>query len=181
MKHEIHDSIKMPAGVQLNVQGTIVSVNGKKGTLQRQFVAPGVTIKNETQQLIFQAPKGTLREKRTIKTFKAHLKNMIMGVTEGYKYELKICSGHFPMSVAVEGNKKVTIKNFLGEKVPRGAIIDEGVTVKVEGDRVICEGADKERVGQTAARIEKATRIKGRDRRVFQDGIYIIGKAKSAS
>ena len=41
---------------------------------------------------------------------------------------------------------------------------------------VVVKGADREKVGQTAANIERACRIKKRDRRVFQDGVYIVSK-----
>ena len=76
------------------------------------------------------------------------------------------------MSVSVDKNR-VIIKNFLGEKTPRSAKILEGINIKVEGFDVIVTGIDLEKVGQTAANIESACRITNRDRRVFQDGIYI--------
>ena len=41
---------------------------------------------------------------------------------------------------------------------------------------VVITGVDREKVGQTAAIIERACRVTGRDRRVFQDGIYIVSK-----
>lgn len=69
------------------------------------------------------------------------------------------------------------INNFLGEKQPRVARILEGVTVKIGNDEVILTGIDKEKVGNTAANIERATRITKRDPRVFQDGIYITERA----
>ena len=51
------------------------------------------------------------------------------------------------------------------------------VQVKVENKSdVFVSGVDREKVGQTAAIIEKACRIRGRDRRIFQDGIYIVSK-----
>lgn len=112
-------------------------------------------------------------------TIRAHINNMIKGVTEGFTYKLKIRYAHFPMKVSVKGNE-VIIENFLGEKHPRRARIMEGVTVKISGEDVIVTGIDKEKVGQTAANIEQATRIKGRDPRVFQDGIYIVEKAGKA-
>ena len=51
------------------------------------------------------------------------------------------------------------------------------VQVRVENKvDVIVSGADREKVGQTAANIERACKIRKRDRRVFQDGIYIVSK-----
>ena len=41
---------------------------------------------------------------------------------------------------------------------------------------VVVSGIDKEKVGQTSANIERCTTVKNRDRRVFQDGIYLLEK-----
>ena len=68
------------------------------------------------------------------------------------------------------------IRNFLGERSSRSAKILDGVEIKVEADKIRLSGADKEKVGQSAANIEQATHIKGYDRRVFQDGVYITQK-----
>ena len=72
----------------------------------------------------------------------------------------------------------VEIRNFLGEKGARKAKIVGSAEVRVEKDMLILTGTDKESVGQTAANIEAACRISKRDRRVFQDGIYIVEKPK---
>lgn len=66
------------------------------------------------------------------------------------------------------------IQNFLGERYPRKAEILETVKVEVKGEIITVTGIDKEKVGQTAANIERATKVKNRDIRVFQDGIYIV-------
>jgi large subunit ribosomal protein L6 len=79
----------------------------------------------------------------------------------------------------VEG-KAISIENFMGERKPRIARIVGQSLVVVQGDEVIVTGIDKEHVGQTAANVEQATRIKGRDPRVFQDGIYFIEKGLGA-
>ena len=92
-----------------------------------------------------------------------------------FKYKLKIVYAHFPITAKVEG-KKLLIQNFLGEKSPRVAKIVGDVNVKVEGDEVTVEGINKEEVGQTAINIEQATVVRYRDRRTFQDGIYIFSK-----
>jgi len=118
----------------------------------------------------------TKKEKKNIGAYNAHIKNMIKGLKEPYNYVLKICSGHFPMNVSVS-NDEFIVKNFLGEKTPRVLKLKKKVKVKVEGDQVIVESADKELAGQTAAAIEKLCKITNRDPRIFQDGIWIISKA----
>ena len=79
------------------------------------------------------------------------------------------------MNVTLSGNQ-FSVKNFLGEKIPRKAVIPAGVKAEVKGDIVELTGVDKEKVGQAAANIEQSTRITNRDRRIFQDGCYIILK-----
>ena len=116
-----------------------------------------------------------MKEKALIGTWKAHLSNMVQGVNQGFLYEMKVVFAHFPMKVAVKGNV-MTIDNFLGEKATRTAAIAGDVKVNVKGDIVTIEGNDKECVGQTAGNLEKATVVKGRDTRVFQDGVYVISK-----
>jgi len=110
-------------------------------------------------------------------TAAAHIRNMLKGVTDGYRYELKSVYAHFPVTIkAYEKNKEVRIENFTGEKTPRHAKILENVKVTVKGEDVIVEGSSLASVSQTAANIQNATKIKKKDLRVFLDGIYISGK-----
>ncbi|MEM4717871.1 MAG: 50S ribosomal protein L6, partial [Desulfurococcaceae archaeon] len=67
----------------------------------------------------------------------------------------------------------VRIKNFLGEKSDRIARIYGDVKVRVSGSDIIIEGVDIEEVGLTASSLERATKIRDLDRRIFADGIYI--------
>jgi large subunit ribosomal protein L6 len=88
---------------------------------------------------------------------------------------MKIVYAHFPMTVKAVGDK-VTIENFLGERYPRTAKIVGSAKVQVKGEEVVITGINKEDVGQTMANLEQATKIKGRDPRVFQDGIYFVSR-----
>jgi large subunit ribosomal protein L6 len=101
---------------------------------------------------------------------------MIKGVKDGFTYNLKAFYSHFPMTLAVNGDI-FNVNNYFGERVPRAAKILNGVNVKVSNKtEITVSGIDKEAVGQTAANIERCTTIKNRDRRVFQDGIYLLNK-----
>ena len=134
-----------------------------------------MNIKIESSQITISYEKTGKKQKTQLFTTRAHIKNMIKGVQEGYTYKLKICSGHFPMNVSLKGNK-IEIKNFIGEKVPRTLILKDGAKVEIKGDIIDVSGINKEIVGQTAASIEKLTKRPGFDKRIFQDGIYIIEK-----
>ncbi len=167
--------IVIPDGITSTIDNNLVTIKGSKGEVQRSFLHPRVVFKLEGDKIILESKDASKREKTMHNTFRAHLKNMFKGAAEGHIYKLKICSGHFPMNVAVN-NGEFVIKNFLGEKVPRVLKIKEGADVKLEGDQITVTSGNKETAGQVAADIEKLTTIKGRDLRIFQDGIYITDK-----
>ena len=137
---------------------------------------PKGTIKVEGSKVVISAKNATKREKMHMGSIEAHVKNMITGVQKPYIYKLKVCASHFPMNVTISGNELI-IKNFLGEKVPRTIKFDKDVKVKIAGDIIEVECADIELAGRTASKFEGLTFINKRDRRIFQDGIYITHKA----
>jgi len=175
MKDDLTREIELKSGVTVKLEGNLLKVKGPKGEISRVFLHPKITISVEQNKVVLFAPKSTKREKTLVGSFESHIINMVKGVQEPYVYRLKICSGHFPMNVAVTGNE-VVIKNFLGEAVPRRVEIMKGAEVKVVDEEIIVSSADKEVAGQTAAKIETACRITNRDRRIFQDGCYITQK-----
>ena len=175
MKKAIEENIKIPEGVQVTSEKGIVTVKGLKGELKRKFDDPWFQIKTEANNIQIKVDKATKREKTKTYTYIKHIRNMLAGVVDPMIYKLKVCSGHFPMNAAVSGNT-FSVKNFLGEKIPRSLNIKEGVTVKLDGDIITVESPDIELAGQTAGALEKLTRITNKDLRIFQDGIYIIEK-----
>ena len=176
----VEERVPVPGNVEVKIDGMKVTVKGPKGELSRDFShAKGIIIRleegEEGKEVVVETYFANRRRKALVGTIAAHIENMITGVTKGYRYRLKIIYSHFPVTVKVEGDK-IIIENFLGEKAPRVAKIFGVVKVKVQKDEVIVEGIDIEAVGQTAANIELATKVKGFDRRVFVDGIYIYKK-----
>lgn len=177
MKLDIIEKVKIPEGVTLDIDNNIVKVKGSKGSNEKKIFHPKVKIEKKDNLVILTSKKATKKDKTMINTLKAHIKNMIKGVEKGYEYQLKICSGHFPMNVSLQDNQ-LTIKNFFGEKKPRKVRILEGAKVKIEGDIIKINGLDIDIVSQTASKIELTTKRNGFDRRIFQDGIWIIKKGK---
>ncbi len=172
-------SVVIPQGVTANFTEGVFTAQGPAGEVSKKLMHPLVliTVSDGTVTL---APrkKGSLGAvaKMYINTYRAHVRNILAGVVEPFVYELKICSGHFPMSVALKGNV-LEVKNFLGEKVPRRVSLDPAAKVVVAGEKITVTCVDKELAGQTAARIEQLCRISNRDRRVFMDGLWIVNRA----
>ena len=171
----LREEIPIPEGITVTVDEA-VTVKGSKGTLTRNFNnAKAISISVEDGNVVVQARFPKKKEKAMLGTIKSHINNMIIGLTDGFTYNMKIVYAHFPMTVKKAGNK-ITIENFLGERHPRSAKIVGDANVQIKGDEVIVSGINKEHVGQTMANMEQATKIKGRDPRVFQDGIYLVSK-----
>jgi large subunit ribosomal protein L6 len=171
----IHKEIEIPSEVTMDLKEEVLKIKGPKGELERTFFHPRVNMKMDGKNLVIHCNNPKRAEMGLSGTWNAHVNNMIKGVVEGFHYKMRIIFSHFPIKTSVKGHELV-IENFLGERHPRRAKIVEGVTAKISGDSITLEGIDKEKVGQTAANIEKATIVKGYDPRVFQDGIYLVSR-----
>ncbi|MBU5678547.1 MAG: 50S ribosomal protein L6 [Candidatus Aenigmatarchaeota archaeon] len=181
-KIKLAKKIKIPSEVDIKVEGKKIEIIGPKGKLSKDFSNPifddEIDIRLEDRELIIYSISDERKLKAMVGTISAHAKNMIIGVTKGYKYYMKIHYVHFPISVEAkkQGNKiEILIKNFLGERKPRIVTL-ENVDIEVKGDTLILKGIDKEVLGNAAGKIERATKVKNRDRRVFTDGIYLFKK-----
>ena len=167
--------ITIPAGIEVTVERARITVKGPKGQSERAF-AKNVDIKKVDGKIEVSTKDETAKSRAIVGTFIAHIKNMFAGVQSPFVYKLKIASIHFPITVTIE-NGSLLVKNFLGEKRPRRAKIPANAIVKIQGDYVTVESSDLEIAGMAASRIEQATRVRGRDRRTFLDGIYMVEKA----
>lgn len=176
---EMKEELKIPDGVQITIEEKTVHAKGPKGTMSKLLAHPKIHLAvngNVIQISCTQSPRR--KEKALVGTYKAHIRNMIKGVTIGYETKMKTVFAHFPIKTSVEGNLFV-IQNFLGERFARKAEILPDVKVEVKAEHITVSGIDKESVGQTAANIERATKVKNRDIRVFQDGIYIVKRGRA--
>jgi len=170
------EELEIPKGVKVTLDGNHhITVKGPNGKITKDFShVRGIKVSIEENKIIFSTnfPKsGTLALTKTIYNL---IKNLIIGVQTNYKYICKVCYSHFPCTVEVKPDKKeIHVVNFLGERAPRVTNYLDNVEVKVEGEDVILTGPDKETLGQTAANIQRCCRIRKKDPRVFQDGVYL--------
>ena len=172
----VEKTVEAPEGVTLELKSMAVKVNGPKGNLERDFTGEPVKLALSKNKINLSVAFPRKRELAMLGTIEAHIRNMIIGVTQGYTYRLTIVYSHFPITVDIKP-KMVEIKNLYGQRNPRKAqIFGDDVKVRVEGDDVIITGINKEHVGQTSANIQEVCKLRGKehkDPRRFMDGIWL--------
>jgi large subunit ribosomal protein L6 len=175
-EQEITVQVEAPASVTLRKEGNLIEVKGKLGKVKKDFTKLPATVTVEGNKITIK-PYGTRkRDLAVTNTARSIITGMIKGVEKGYRYKLKIIFAHFPISVKVKG-KEIHVENFFGERSARiSHIIGDATKVSVVGEDVVIQGPSLEDVSQTAANIELSTKTKGKDQRVFLDGLYIYSK-----
>ena len=174
---EISENVQVPDDVEVSLEGKRFTVKGPKGTLVRDFSFAPVSMELNGKNICIRAEWPRKREASLVGTLRSHMQNMITGVRKGFTYKVKIVFSHFPISVKLKG-KTVLIENFTGERSPRKAKIIGDVQVKIQSEDVFVQGIDLEKVSQTAANIEQATRVKRKDPRIFLDGLYVYERSE---
>ena len=100
-----------------------------------------------------------------------------MAAYEQVNISVEVVYVHFPVTLELNKDRnEITIKNFLGEKKPRKCKLLPGAEIEINKNTIIIKSSDKNIAGQNAANLETATKIRNRDRRKFQDGIFIVEK-----
>jgi len=163
--------VEVPEGVEIKTDGSVIYVKGPKGEASKK-IGSKFTLSVKDGKVEVDTASAPLKN-----TIKAHVRNLIKGVTEGFQKKMVARYAHFPITIEVKGNI-VFIKNFLGEKNPRKAKICGNSKIEVKGQEIIISGPSLEDVSETAANLRRATRIKEKDGRVFQDGIYAVGESE---
>lgn len=141
-------SIKIPAGVQIGVDGSHLKVKGPKGELQRALdahvnvtVADGTLAVNRTSETKFYKALHGL--------YRSLINNMVVGVTQGFEKKLEVVGVGFKAEMK---NKRLTLQ--IGYSHPIIFVPPPDINITCESPTMIAvSGVDKELVGQVAAKI----------------------------
>lgn len=175
-KKELHDEIEIPSDINSVIENGEIKMKKNNNEAKRKLNQL-IDVKINGNKVILDSKKSSRREKKIFGTMRAHIKNMISGLNTPFQYKLQVSNVHFPMTVEIDkNNNELIIKNFLGEKKDRRIKIADNVDIKVNKDIIEVESFDIEKAGQVATNIEKGTRVTNKDRRIFQDGIFLIKK-----
>ena len=139
--------IAIPAGVEVVVDGSTVTVKGAKGTLSRTMNS-NITITKDGDTIVVTRPNDQKENRSLHGLTRTLIANMIEGVSNGYKKELEI--NGIGYRAEVKGNTLVMKIGFSHDVIMDAP---EGVSVEVNGNKVTVSGADKQKVGQFAAEV----------------------------
>ena len=140
--------IAVPAGVTVDIaENNKVTVKGPKGELSRAL-APEMEIKMDGDTITVTRPNDLKRNRALHGLTRTLLNNMIIGVTDGYTKTLEVNGVGYR---AAKQGKKLVLN--LGYSHPVEMEDPEGLETKVEDNKIIVSGIDKEKVGQYAAEI----------------------------
>jgi large subunit ribosomal protein L6 len=166
--------IELPQGVTAEINGNEVAIRGSLGSNSRKFndtllivTKEGSTIKVDSTQ------ERAIREKalNSVKSFATEIRNDINGVQKHFEVKMEVVFSHFPATVEVKG-ARIAINKILGERIPRYANIVGTTKVEVKDKAVRIYGTSLDNVTQTAANVRTACKIRKKDIRIFQDGVY---------
>ena len=176
------ERLQIPTGVTVSIANRVVTVKGPRGTLIKDLrhLQLDLRVLRKGTQLSVRRWFGRRADIACINSAKAAVRNMINGVTKGYRLKLRFAYAHFPINVSAEG-QKVEIRNFLGEKRVRRIAVPTGIKVyrtdaAKTKDELVLEGNDLEEVSHVAARLHESCLVKNKDIRMFLDGIYVQTK-----
>ncbi|MBR3781510.1 MAG: 50S ribosomal protein L6 [Clostridia bacterium] len=142
--------IEIPAGVDVQIDGTLITVKGPKGTLSRN-VHPNMIVEKDGNTITVSRPNDDKMNRSLHGLTRTLINNMVIGTNESYKKELEVNGVGYRCEV--KGNV-LTLKIGYSHDVVMTA--PEGVTIEVPNpNKVVVSGPDKQVVGQFAANIRE--------------------------
>lgn len=142
--------IQIPPSVRAQVQGQQIKITGPKGELSA-VIAPKIRLEQTDKELRLEKKANDKQTRALLGTWRAHLANMVKGVTEGFVRELELVGVGY--RAALSGN---SLRLEVGYSHPIEVPIPGGLEVEVpESTKIIIKGIDKQKVGQFSAVIRK--------------------------
>ena len=142
--------INIPAGVDVKIDGTTVTVKGPKGTLTQKF-SPVINIAVQGSEILVTRPNDEKESRSLHGLTRTLVSNMVVGVTDGFKKELEVNGVGY--RVQKQGSNLVMNLGYSHQ-----VIVSENDDIKIEvpnPNLIIIVGSDKQKVGQFAAEVRE--------------------------
>ena len=142
--------IAIPAGVEVKIDGHVVTVKGAKATLTRE-IHPNITVAVEGNEILVTRPNDEKHNRALHGLTRSLVNNMVIGVTEGFKKELIVPGVGY--RVAKQG-KDLVMNLGYSHQVTMSET--DGITIDVPNpNKIVISGPDKQKVGQFAAEVRE--------------------------
>ena len=142
--------IAIPAGVDVKINGSEVTVKGPKGELKNTFNAD-ISIVMENNEIVVSRPTDNKEHRALHGLTRTLIANMVEGVSNGYKKELEVNGVGY--RAQKQGNNLVMNLGYSHQVIMPEI---DGITVEVPNNNlIIISGADKQKVGQFAAEVRE--------------------------
>jgi large subunit ribosomal protein L6 len=139
--------VELPAGVTATLAPDVVTIKGAKGSLSLPLTAGVSVVQTDKKLEIKFAGEGATRTRAG--AARAHLANMVRGVTKGYEKKLELVGVGF--RAQVQGK---SLNLTLGFSHPVNVAIPEGISIETPSQtEIVVKGIDRQKVGQVAAEI----------------------------
>ena len=140
--------IPVPAGVEVTIDGSHVTVKGPKGELSKKF-SPILTITQEGNEILVTRPDDSRTARSLHGLTRTLIHNMVVGVSEGFVKKLELVGVGYRAQL-----KGTTLELALGFSHPVTVVPEEGITFECpDNTHIHVKGIDNQRVGQVAADI----------------------------
>ncbi len=141
--------VTIPKGTTVAIKGKDIEAKGPKGTLSRP-ISPMVEIKVEAEQVVVEATGTSRRHKAMHGLARSLIQNLVTGVSTGFSRALEVNGVGYRADV-----KGRSLNLSLGYSHPIEVLLPDGIDAKVEKNRILLSGADREALGQLAAIIRE--------------------------
>jgi len=141
--------VKVPSGVKVSFADEVITVEGPKGKLTQKY-HPIINFEDKGGEIIVSRPNEEKQTKAFHGLYRCLLNNMVTGVSAGFTRTLIVTGVGY--KVEVQGN---LLMMSLGYSSDIYVGIPDGLTVTVEGGKIVVSGIDKHRVGELASQIRK--------------------------
>jgi large subunit ribosomal protein L6 len=153
MSRVAKNPVKLPTGVEIKLNGQLLSVKGAKGALELQLHS-SVEVIQDAGELRFAGRNGDQQTRAMTGTTRALVNNMVVGVSQGFERKLQL------VGVGYKAQAKGKVLNLaLGFSHPIDYELPEGIVAETPNQTdIVLKGIDKQLLGQVAAEIRNFRR-----------------------
>merc|ERR1711998_264860 len=184
MKHIlVRVCIKLPNEIILKIKGKKLKIKSTKGSYIKYFNPNNLIIKKSKKNdlLFIESFNINHSSSSLLRTIGTYINNIIMGLTKGFQFKMKLVYNHFPINLMIynDNNQSIEISNYYGQKNIISFYMPYGTSIKLNEElknELTISGHILENIGLITSLIQNTCRINNKDTRKFIDGIYTCNK-----